>query len=129
MRRWAQSVLDRVKPMRKRTPAGLVLWGAQTTNGAEHVSPGSAHLMGRAEHELCDMGDAVRAQGYRTKKAPEGPEARRRVPNGRCALKEACEEKTKTSQLNCPSCNGGRGAFYHLPCFFKRHRCVYVGTG
>ena len=73
---------------------------------------------------LSRHGDAIRAQGYRTKKAPEGPKARKRVPNGRCALGEDCEEQTKTSQLNCPSCNGGKGAFYHLPCFFKRHRCV-----
>eukprot|EP00966_Prymnesium_polylepis_P047391 1096924-Prymnesium_polylepis.1 len=84
MRQWAQSVLDRVKPYRKRSPPGLALWAAHTTVAADNLSPGSAHLMGRAEHELQNMGDVTRAQGFRTCKAAQGPKKRKRIPNGEC---------------------------------------------
>ena len=45
-------------------PKGLVLWASHMTNGAEHLSSASARLMARAEHELQDMGEVVRAQGF-----------------------------------------------------------------
>ena len=130
MRGWAQAVLDRVKSFRKRQPPGLCLAGASLTNSADFLSPASKHLMKRAEHELCDMGTAVRAQGFRTKKAADGPKPRKRVPSGPCnwdGCAAAGPKKPKTPQTYCPSCRDGAGAFYHLPCFFKCHRCYFAG--
>ena len=94
-------------------PKGLVLWASHMTNGAEHLSSASARLMARAEHELQDMGEVVRAQGFRTCAAHQGPKKRKRVPNGPCYYQE-CQRDTKTTQFFCPSCREGKGAFYYL---------------
>ena len=72
------------------------------------------------------MGEAVRKDGFRTCKKPQGPKKRKRIPNGVCHYGD-CQEITKTSQLFCASCRGGKGAFYHLPCFHRCHRCVFAG--
>ena len=86
--------------------------------------------MRRAEHELTDMGDVVRSLGFRTKKAPEGPKKRKHVPNGVCNF-DGCPGEAmgwaKRPQLRCGGCKGGHGAFYHLPCFFQTHRCLFEG--
>ena len=94
------------------------------------ISIPDMHVQKRTEHELVDCGNAVRALGFRTQKAPEGPKARKRIPNGPCAWSLArngcqCEQDTKTTQLRCGACNGGKGAFWHLPCFFATHRCHF----
>ena len=127
---YAQEVFDSVKPMRKRMPAGMCIMQAGATNSAEYCSPASVHVQKRTEHELVDCGRAVRSLGYRTQKAPEGPKKRKRIPNGPCEWSlerngEQCQEDTKTSQLRCGPCNGGRGAFWHLACFHATHRCHF----
>ena len=116
--------------MRHRTPPGLCLMRAQVTNTAEYCSPASAHLMSRTEHELVDCGTTIRALGFKTQKGHEGPKKRKSVPNGPCCY-EGCPRDEpgyngplpKRPQLLCQSCKDGHGAFYHLGCFFKVHRC------
>ena len=127
---YAQEVFDYIKPMRKRMPPGMCIMQAGVTNSGEYCSPASVHVQKRTEHELVDCGNAVRALGFRTQKAPEGPKARKRIPNGPCQWSLArngckCEQDTKTTQLRCGACNGGKGAFWHLPCFFATHRCHF----
>ena len=73
------------------------------------------------DDELFPLGKKKRA-----KKAPKGPKARKSIPNGPCHY-AGCQEDTKTSQLRCNACKGGKGAFYHLPCFHASHRCHFEG--
>ena len=83
-----------------------------------------------AEHELVDCGDAVRKLGFRTTKAPQGPKKRKRIPNGTCNYADCPGVEgglKKTTQLRCGACKDGKGAFYHLPCFFACHRCHFEG--
>ena len=127
---YAQEVFDSIKPMRKRMPPGMCIMQAAASNSAEYCSPASAHVQKRTEHELVNCGDVVRALGYRTQKAPEGPKARKRIPNGACEWSlqrngHKCQEKKPTSQLRCGACNSGEGAWWHVPCFFATHRCYF----
>ena len=130
---WATDVFDRVAPMRKRTPVGMCIMQAGITNTADHVSPASAHGSSRAEHELVDCGHAVREQGFRTQKPHDGPKKRKAVPYGKCSYAECPVRKKKktalnpTTQLRCMSCKDGKGAWYHVPCFFACHRCTFAG--
>ena len=80
------------------------------------------------------MGAVTRAAGFRTRKRIEGRKKRKRIPNGACVFDECPiklgdpdTELAKTTQLRCPSCAGGKGAFYHLPCFHACHRCYFAG--
>ena len=123
---YAQEVFNRVAPMRQRTPVGMCIMQAQVTNSAEYCSPASAHVMARTEHELVDMGEVTRALGFRTCKAKKGPKKRKGIPKGTCFYTDCPGVDgglKKTTQLRCTSCKDGKGAYYHLPCFFRTHRC------
>ena len=102
---------------------------SQATNSAEYLSPASAYESKLAEHELVDMGNVTRQLGFRTKKAIAGRKRRKSVPNGVCNH-DGCEGKakgwSKRPQLRCCACKDGKGAYYHLACFFATHRC-HVG--
>ena len=75
---------------------------------------------------MVNCGCVVRKLGFRTKQTHEGPKKRKRIPNGECYY-SGCKEDTKTTQLRCGSCRDGKGAYYHLPCFFATHRCEFAG--
>ena len=75
------------------------------------------------EHKLVNMGDIGRAavkrkQGLQKKTIHK--KARR--CKGSCNYGD-CPTPSKTSQLRCMACNGGKGAYYHLDCFFDTHHC------
>ena len=123
---WAQEQFDHRTPARKRTPVGMCILQAAATNSADYANPASAHVMQRTEHELVNCGSVVRKLGFRTCKTPQGPKKRKCIPNGACYY-EGCQEDTKTTQLRCGSCKDGKGAFFHLPCFFATHRCTFAG--
>ena len=123
IRLWAEEVLTTVRPFRSRIPKGICIV-AQPGN-ADLVSTGSASTNRLAEHELQNMGDVVRSMGYRTRAAHEGPKKRRRIPNGKCFYGDDCRCAQRTSQLHCRACNEGKGAYWHLPCFFATHRCHF----
>ena len=101
---------------------------AGVTNVGELLNPASARLMEMAEHELVDMGKVAlkmdkshplaRVNGVRKKhSACKGVCAFQGCPGPRGGL-------SKRSNLRCTSCGGGVGAYYHMECFFKVHRCV-----
>ena len=79
------------------------------------------------------MGAVIRDAGFRIRKRIEGRKKRKRIPNGACAFDECpirlgeATSLSKTTQLRCAACKGGKGAFFHLPCFFASHRCYFAG--
>ena len=125
---WASEVFDAVKPLRERSPVGMCIMDATATNSAELLSPASAHVMKRAEHELVDGSAVTRALGFRTCATTQGPKKRKAVPYGVCGYGQCPKPGgVATSQLRCGSCRDGKGAYYHLACFHRCHRCYYAG--
>ena len=130
---YATEVLERATTMRQRMPAGMCIMQAQMTNSAEYLSPASVCQSKVAEHELVDMGVVTRAQGYSTKKGRAGRKTRKSIPNGTCAYDGCPKAKgiakakswAKRPQTRCQACHKGRGAYYHMPCFFATHRCYH----
>jgi hypothetical protein len=117
---YAQEVLASVPTLRIRSPAGLCVMQAQATNSSGLLSPASSHLQKITEHELVDMG-AVARELYKT--TPAGRrKANARTQKGVCAYEHCNITTPKRPQERCGSCRGGRGAFYHMPCFFACHR-------
>lgn len=129
--RWATSVLQRVRPLRKHWPAGLCLMHSGLSNVEAWLNPASKLLMSMCEHELTDMGEVARVLD---KKKPlpkvKGKRRRHSVCVGKCGYKECDPKKpiakAKRSQLRCNACNNGDGQYYHMDCFFKVHRCIKV---
>ena len=80
LQHWAQEQFDRIAPMRRRTPAGMRILQTSALNSASHANAASAHAMQRTEHELVDMGGVVRALGYSTQQAHNGPKKRKGSP-------------------------------------------------
>ena len=108
---------------------------ARMTNSAEFLSPASEHDQRRAEHELVDMG-AVALALYEQDAAggSHGPRkqtvsltthvSRVSPQKGVCAYSQCQIVKPKRPQNRCFACRDGRGAYYHLQCFFAVHRCL-----
>ena len=42
------------------------------------------------------------------------------------AYKDCKISKPKRVQLRCNACGGGKGRYYHWPCFFATHQVVYA---
>ena len=126
MQRWCKARLATLKSYRKSWPAGLCLMLSGVMN-AEMLNAACYEQMARCEHELVDMG--LVAQQLALKKPKRGGK-RWSTKKGKCAYKDcaplSCEPKR--SQWRCGSCNHGKGAYYHPRCFFKVHRCGFMGV-
>lgn len=127
---WADLVLTSKRAMRRRRPPSLCIMNTGSSNSAELCTPANARIARLTEHELVDVGMAVR-------KAEAGKRGRSRktsaltIPKGVCHY-DQCPLKVnkvykgplpKLSHFRCQSCKGGVGA-YHVECFFHVHRCV-----
>ena len=124
VRKWASDVLDSSPRFRLRTSKGLCLMQGSTNNSTLTMN-GSARLAARTEHQLEDAGQALRNQGFNLP-GPDSP--RKPVPYGKCFYADCPWTDTpgrKTTQKVCMSCKQGKGAYYHLECFFATHRCTF----
>ena len=129
MEAWATSVLNRVKPLRKRKPAGLCVMETVSTNSGDLLNPASAYAQHQAEHELVDMGQLAKVL-FQAKKGRQSRKKRVFAKMGVCRFKDCPGPDkgwAKRPTLRCGPCNKGKGAYYHLPCFFRTHRC-YIGA-
>ena len=117
-------MLRAAKPLRRRKPASLCVMEAGATNSADTLNPASAYLQQLAEHELVDMGIVALKQKAKAR-GSRGYASKQRAPRqkGVCGLHGCKITKPKRPQLRCCACNNGRGAYYHMECFFKVHRC------
>ena len=125
MQQWATAVLKRVKPIRKCVPAGLCVMQTVSTNSGDFLNPASAYAQRSAEHELVDMGDVAK-ELFKSKKGRKKKKKKVSSKKGKCAF-EGCPGHakgwTKRPRFRCGACNSGKGAYYHIPCFFGCHRC------
>ena len=120
--RYANAVIERVKPLRRRRSAGqLVAAGGLPAPGMPR--PDCPNQQRTAPHVLVNMGEV--ASQARKAKAEAAHRPVGQVPQvsscrGLCAL-DGCLALPKRPQYRCLACNDGDGAYYHLECFFKRH--------
>ena len=94
---------------------------AGNLNADGMLNAASRHVMRDAEHELRDMGKVARALD---KSYPLYGGKKHRIKRGASCAYEGCEgpeDEPKRPQHRCGACRDGRGAFYHLPCYFKCH--------
>ena len=47
------------------------------------------------------------------------------IDQGKCNYANCDIDVPLQPQLRCGACNGGKGAYYHLPCFFATHRWTF----
>ena len=113
-------MLERVAPLRRRKPAALCIMQTVSTNSGELLNPASAYAQRTAEHELVDMTEVAKGL-FAAKKGRKDRKKRVCYQRGKC-MHEGCTKKAR-AKFRCPACGEGKGAFYHLPCFFKTHRC------
>ena len=77
----------------------------------------------RREHRLVNMGVIGRAAVATGRGITKGAiNKRAKRPKGTC-IYIGCPWPDSTSQYRCPSCTEGKGAWYHLECFFDCHPC------
>lgn len=121
--RLSGSIFKTTSPIRTRWPASLCVMHSGLLNTDGSLNAASFHDMRSAEHELVDMGKVALALD---KSHPLRGSKKHPVKKGACAYKdcERPEGEPKRPQHRCGSCNDGHGAYYHLPCFFKVHRCL-----
>lgn len=127
---WADHVLSSSKPLRKRFPAALAIWATGSTNSAQMCTPASSRIARLTEHELVDLSTAVRQKQCGKRGRPRLT-SRLSIPKGKCfydkcprAVENYLGPLPKRPATKCMSCNHGKGAYYHLSCFFCVHRCV-----
>ena len=75
-------------------------------------------------HYLVDMHEVMRVE--RKERAKRGHKPESAVPNKgdkrqKCSL-EGCNRLPKRTRFFDPASYGGKGGFWHLPCFFERHK-------
>ena len=89
-----------------------------------------AHNVLTAEHKLIDMSILAKAAADIEpigKGRGRGMSARKRQracqdgQRGVCRL-EGCTTEPARVRYKCLQCRDGKGAFYHLDCFFKAHK-------
>lgn len=131
---WAQEILVNVKkPLRRRRPASLCIAQMQATNASELLSPVNTWHAKMTEHELVDMSFVAREQeAQRKHRGPKIKSSKLSIHKGVCAYQKCpvLDENysgtlPKRPTTRCPSCQGGKGCYYHLPCFFSVHRCIH----
>ena len=93
---------------------------------ADLLNPASASASRRAEHELTDMGAVARKLDMQAKQARKKTKPAS-VKVGQCGYAGCGISKPARPQLRCGSCKDGKGAYYHMECFFATHRC-YEGS-
>ncbi len=116
----------RVRPLRDRWPAGLCIYLAghlaseKSSGGSapDYLNPASLRDMGIAEHSVVDM--AVVAKELNEKCKRRGGKIYY-VKKRKCSYAECKITKPKLGRYFCGACRGGKGRYYHLPCFNETH--------
>lgn len=127
---WADFVLETYRPIRRKRPASLAIWKAEISNSGELCTPASSKIARLTEHELIDLSVSLR-QAQCGKKGRPKLTKNLSIPKGKCHF-SACPAAhagysgplPKRPCTKCMSCCNGKGAYYHLQCFFRVHRCV-----
>ena len=116
--------------MRKRqhTSVSSIMWRnlGSLSSSASHPSP--PHM---AVHELVDMSLLARASLAEREARKRGPKSRTNrvsIGKGKCSYVSCPAGVAGYSgplvsrpTTRCIGCKGGKGAYYHLPCFFEVH--------
>ena len=86
-----------------------------------------------AAHELVDMSLVARAEHAEQEASKRGRKTKSKwvsIPKGRCAFAECptlAEDYSGPLPVRpttrCNACREGKGAYFHLPCFFECHSC------
>lgn len=84
------------------------------------------------EHELVDMSFVARELNLQKRqRGPRRKTSSLPIHKGVCGFQD-CPVLSRNyvgalvqrPTTYCQSCLGGKGSYYHLPCFFKVHRCM-----
>lgn len=121
--RWASDVLLKSRPLRTRWPPGLCVQLSGLSN-AESLNAASQAQASITEHEPIDMSEVASKlnvtnplygrKRHRTKTAT--------CKYDNCPHKYAISKYVRAGKIRCGACGGGKGWFYHLPCFVACHR-------
>ena len=101
---------------------------------ASLLSPDNpAHTALNAQHKLLDMSSLARVAADAEpvgKGRGRGHGARKRQRAGQdgqrgvCRYENCCISEPARSKYKCLQCRDGKGAFYHLDCFFSAHKAT-----
>ena len=118
--KWINETWDVTTPLRRRRTAGMHL----ETSGLvaqDLLQASSRGEQGRRPiHELVDMRHVAKAE-----QASTGSAGRVRARTSTCGF-PGCPMPIgaqKRAPFKCFQCRDGKGAYYHVACFFKCHKC------
>lgn len=118
--KWINETLDVMKPLRRRKTAGMHMETAGMA-ASELLAQSSRGEQGRLPgHELVDMGQVRKGA-----QALSESGTRARTSTSTCAY-PGCPMVTgaqKRAPFKCFQCRDGKGAYFHVACFFKCHKC------